>query len=143
MSSYLCERCAETFTERADYTAHKKAHMRGEIPDKSVEELMGAEPTEVTEPIVAEPIVDISPKNLKAKPGEVIEQQTRPYDKPQVLNLTYHYEGNCRICGGKVETLMLDDVIEKNDKRIKNKQVVVAWCGRCKKQLRQRQVAKL
>ena len=148
--TYLCERCAQVFQERAEYTDHKKAHMRGEIPDKSVDELIGkeAEPTEVTEPIIAEPIfesraADALGKAGKTATGKKIEKEARLYDKPQPLNLVYHYQGQCHICSGEVETLTLDDVIQKDDKHIKSKQVVVAWCPSCKKQLRQRQVAKL
>jgi hypothetical protein len=150
--TYICERCSEQFEERAKYTAHKKAHMRGEIPDKTVEELMGAEPVERVEPpntpdreVVAEPLGKIPPTATEEW-DNLVEISDTPYGvnaEPQPLNLVYHYEGDCAKCGTPVETLVLDDVIVWNKKPVKSKVAVVAWCPSCKKQLRLRQVAKL
>ena len=74
--------------------------------------------------------------------------------KPPVieLNLKYSYEGMCTYCKDTpVETIELEDVIsvkrkfqkEDQGKTVSSKVVVVAWCPKCRRKVRQRQVHKL
>jgi len=156
---WVCERCGAQFEARDEYKAHKLEHMHGNIPDKSVSELMGVEPPEPLaqaddQPIVADPNIDYSGADGKNPPPatpippaakELLDQAKAQWNqipdkdkKKQGTKLVYHFEGWCNKCAGEVETLTIDGVVEDQ-----KKQVVIAWCPACKKQLKQRTVIKL
>lgn len=146
--SWICERCGAEMMTHTEYKSHKLEHMHGNIPDKSVPELTGAESpeeTEATEEIVAEPIVDPGLGKVdKTATGEQIKKDA-PWNQPstddkkkQGNKLMYKYVGFCNECGGEVDTLEIDGILDDT-----KKQVVVSWCPTCHKKLKQRTVLKL
>ena len=111
-------------------------------------------------PLVNPPAAEVSATPWRDSPhygkaSKTEEPDTLPVStKPTVieLNLRYTYEGMCTYCKDTlVDTIELEDVIsvkrkfQKDDqgKTVNSKIVVVAWCPKCKRKVRQRQVYKL
>ena len=156
--SWVCEKCGDELDTHEQYKNHRVDHQLGKIEDVDPverdtgvptrkpgdplpqavdEEPLEGQQTEPTPEHIDAPALDKTPKSAKVPPWNVKPKKQAP------MRLVYHFEGTCQTCGSDVETLTLDDLVEKNKKTIKSKQVVVAWCPNCKKQKRQRQVAKL
>jgi hypothetical protein len=137
--SYLCEKCGAEFEELSEYKDHRVNHQLGRIPAKSVEELTGFEPPEM-----GVPGPTATGEQITAEPLQPTTAPTKaPWHEPEKLDLVYKYEGECPTCRNQVETLVLDDVLQKGEVTIKSKVIVVAWCNHCHKKLRQRIVTKL
>lgn len=143
MATLLCERCGQTFTDHGTYKQHKTDHQLGKIADKTAEdlarELGGLDPLvppipnpKPTQPDAPQP----KPKNKPTAPWQ--QADTLEQRKKSAITLVYRYEGYCPKCAGNLETIELDDVADD-----KKKVVVIAWCGECKKKLRQTIVSKL
>ena len=144
MPNLLCEKCGAQFVNIQEYREHKVDHALGRVEERSVEQLVGGDPTpeEAPQEIIAEPLADNIPAKSAKKDEKPpwADQPTVSKDnrKKQGSRLIYKYDGYCNHCGGEVETLEIDGVLEDQ-----KKQIVIAWCPSCKKKLKQRQVLKL
>ena len=150
MPNYICELagCEFETTNHSEYLAHRGGHMTGRIPIPVVDENYPPREPEV-EVIVAEPIIEkpkLVPSNapLSGKSPEN-DKKTLPVapwqaekNKREGVKLTYNFTGHCNQCGGNVETLELEDLVEDTKKL-----VVVCWCPTCRMKVAQRTVAKL
>lgn len=65
---------------------------------------------------------------IKAQPPQ-LEQK-----KPEKVQLTYVFKGQCPTCANQLNTLEID---------IEKKHFCIAFCGRCNKQIESREVVKL
>lgn len=128
---FVCEKCGAEFVSQEEYRDHKQDHNLGKVKDKDYETLLKEQGGD---DIQAEPVKSPAPKQKASRPW-VDDMEERKQSK---IELVYHYEGWCNDCGGELQTITLDDVVDD-----KNKVVLVAWCKECGKKMRQRTVAKL
>lgn len=115
--SYLCEACNKEFPKtpqgRNEWLAHRATHQNTG---------MGTPGKTATGEEVK--------RSMSAK--EIKEKRT-----PKPIELTYQWAGECPDCFTPLESLLIQAGQEKG------KAVAVAFCSRCKKQVRERVVSKL
>ena len=128
--TWICERCNATFTNHNDYIKHRAGHQTGRIDDEPIKNPSG-DTTEVPQ------------KENKAE--EVVQKPTKKtplkekVPKSFKIDLKYVYEGRCD-CGEPVKTLEFD----VGSDNLKNRtHLVVAYCMKCNKAIRERVVKKL
>ena len=129
--TWICEKCPKTFTNHDEYIRHKAKHQIGKIKDEPIKNPAGEPATPIAEGQEKDgkdPDKSVTEFPLKGKQSESFK-----------IDLKYVYEGRCS-CGNPVKTLELD----VGSDNLKNKtHLVIAYCMKCDKALRERVVTKL
>ncbi|HHT9145260.1 MAG TPA: hypothetical protein ACFYD4_06195 [Candidatus Wunengus sp. YC61] len=133
IKTYLCEKCGHVTWNVDEYKKHKVDHQLGKVT-KFIHPVTGEE---LDQPKPDAPVDVSKPAPVAPQEAPKPEVPVSVVIKPEVLELTYVYKGNCGICRTNVETINLEGVA------VKTKTIIVAWCPVCKKNVTQRIVARL
>jgi hypothetical protein len=71
-------------------------------------------------------------------PWRKAAEEIKTEHKKAGVSLVYKYTGFCPDCDSEVETIVLDDVLKDKERCI-----VLCWCPKCKRKIKQRSVGVL